>query len=520
MTIASATDSMPLRFGTADDFRRVGAFLRDAAFHEEGICGALGVSNMAEVGAGVVDPARLAALEPVLALLIRLLIVVDPLPAAEVEARVESSVLSSFLALDVLRRASTADGAVTYASTVLLYPVAGALVASDRGDAFADIGEHPLQDVVFPAFYHGTLRFLRLLPRTAANEALDLCAGTGIGALVLSRHAGRVVAADITARAAHFGRFNQLLNDCHNVDVAQGDLYEPVKGRLFDVIAAHPPYVPAESVTQVYRDGGLTGEAIVQRVVEGLPEYLRPGGILYMMCAAWDTADAPFERRVRSWLGVTEQEFDVVFAVQQQMSASMLAESLARRAEGKADARGTDYWARVAPAEAGLSQYATGALVVRRADAAGAGRSVTCRPHLTDATTGADFPWLLDRMRWLSAQEASGTRGATLLAARARLAPYARLNVVYQGQPGGPVPEKVVLQTTRPFGASIKLDPWVLGLMLRLGGEQNLEGVYRGAREAGGMPPAFEAAHLAGLVAMGFERGVFELDCGPTTPVI
>ncbi len=472
---------------------------------------------MAEVGAGVIDPVRLDALEPVLALLIRLLIMADPLPAAEVEARVEPSALSSFLALDVLRRTSMADGAATRGSTVLLYPVAGTLVASDRGEAFADIGEHPLEDVVFPALYHGTLRFLGLLPCTAADDALDLCAGSGIGALVLSRHARRVVAADITARAVHFGRFNQLLNECQNVDIVQGDLYEPVKGRSFDVIAAHPPYVPAESVTQVYRDGGLTGEAIVQRIVEGLPEYLRPGGTMYMMCAAWDTADAPFERRVRSWLGVTEQEFDVVFAVQGQTSASAFAENLAERAEGKAKAARTD-WARVF-AEAGLRQYANGALVVRRADAAGAGRPVTCRPQLMDATTGTDFPWLLARLRWLRAQEALGTLATTLLPARARLAPYARLTVVYQGQPRGPAPAEVVLHSARPFGASIKLDPWMLGVVMRLDGERTVESVHRAAREAGGMPPAIEATHLAGLVAMGFERGVFELDRGPMTPV-
>src|SRR5437667_234719 len=85
-------------------------------------------------------------------------------------------------------------------------------------------------DVVFPALDAGTLRFLGIIPRSSTAEALDLCSGTGIGALVLSRHAQRVVAADITARAAHFARFNALLNGCPNVAVAQGDLYAAGRG--------------------------------------------------------------------------------------------------------------------------------------------------------------------------------------------------------------------------------------------------------------------------------------------------
>ena len=151
----------------------------------------------------------------------------------------------------------------------------------------------PPADVVFPAIFRGTLRFLRVISKSPGEEALDLCSGTGIGSLVLSRHVRRVVASDLTARATHFARFNRLLNGCENVEVVQGDLYEPVEERTFDRIVAHPPYVPALSETHVFRDAGETGESVLERIVAGLPRHLRLGGTFYGLSAGLGHGGGP-----------------------------------------------------------------------------------------------------------------------------------------------------------------------------------------------------------------------------------
>src|SRR6185369_4257091 len=131
--------------------------------------------------------------------------------------------------------------------------------------------------VVFPAIYAGTLRFLRLLPQGRDLETLDLCGGSGIGALHFSRTVRAAATADITERAALFAEFNARLNEAA-VSSFCGDLYSPLSGRKFDVISAHPPFVPATGQNMVYRDGGNTGEEITRRIVEGLPTHLRAGG--------------------------------------------------------------------------------------------------------------------------------------------------------------------------------------------------------------------------------------------------
>jgi len=512
MTVQSVDAAFPLRLGDAEDFARVRRFLRAARFEDEGVCRAMRVRNMAEVGAAILDPSRLADVEPMMSVLIRLFLAADALPVTEVQPVIDSATLASFGALDVLRRTEQApDGTDAYAASVLLYPVAGMFIASDLGQSFAAFSASPLPDVVFPAFYHGTLRFLGLLPTDPRDEVLDLCAGSGIGALRLSRQARRAVAADITPRAVHFAQFNAVLNECPNVETALGDLYEAVPGQTFDLIVAHPPYVPAEAVTQIYRDAGVTGEAIMQRVVEGLPRFLRPGGAFHMVCAGWDTTQGSFEHRVRGWLGASQAEFDLVFAVDREMGAADVAKGLATRMESEGGPQRTD-WARVF-AEARLQRQVYGAVVILRTSGAGGG-PVTRRVRLTDATNGAAFSWLVAVARWLDAEERAGT----LTHLRPRVGKTARVNVVYGPQPGGLAPRRVVLQSEQAFGAVTQVDPWMLGMIARFDAQGTLEDIYRSTRETGAMPAEFRIEHLVKLVAMGIERGFFEVDACPPPP--
>lgn len=93
----------------------------------------------------------------------------------------------AFRSLGLLRSARKSPSAVV--CPVWLYPCDGFVVASDRTDDPDGEPYQPSADVVFPAIYGGTLRFLRLLPDAQNGAALNLCGGSGIGALHLSRTA-------------------------------------------------------------------------------------------------------------------------------------------------------------------------------------------------------------------------------------------------------------------------------------------------------------------------------------------
>src|SRR5262245_48970092 len=225
----------PLRIGSSAEFARVATFLRDSGFDEPTVSRALSIDRLSELGS--VEPKKLAlgGLDGRVALLIRLFLLLEPLGSAEVEDHIEPVTLTSFRNLDLLRVGPVgADDHDRYYPPVLFYPVAGLMLASDR-TSFPDGSRmEPPPDVVFPGFFVGTYRFLRVIAQSPTASALDLGTGSGIAALVLARTVERVVATDITARAAHFASFNRLLNGALNVEVRRGDLYEPVAGRTFD----------------------------------------------------------------------------------------------------------------------------------------------------------------------------------------------------------------------------------------------------------------------------------------------
>lgn len=379
----------PLRFGAPEEFALVVAALRSADYTERTVRRTLGLENMSGLGPAELWKTDLSSCDPRLALLIRMFLFFDLAVEAELVALFGQSALDALVTLEII--APDASG-LRYHATVFLYPVGDLYIASDR--PVERDGRPPTRnDWVFPAIFEGTLTFLGLLPTVRIDEALDLGAGTGVAALQLSRHACRAVAVDISARATHYASFNQQLNARENVEVLQGDLYGAVAGRTFDCIVAHPPYVPALRNQMIYRDGGETGEYLVRRIVEGLPVHLREGGTYFGLSLNIDTSAAPFEDRVRQWLGHAQLEFDVVFATLEEKSPETILVNVA----GKDPTFGPPELARLRKAfdEIGAVRFVYGALVVRRRAPADRGPPRTVRTRVSANISETDLRTLL-----------------------------------------------------------------------------------------------------------------------------
>jgi len=143
----------------------------------------------------------------------------------------------------------------------------------------------------------------RTTTRRPVGAALDLCTGSGVHALLAASHSQRVLAVDISPRAARCARFNVQASGADNVEIAIGDLYEPVRGERFDLITANPPFVPSPVNSLRFRDGGFSGEDIQRRIVEGLPSHLAQGGIAQIVTELGERDDESIADRLRSWLG-------------------------------------------------------------------------------------------------------------------------------------------------------------------------------------------------------------------------
>ncbi|MBI4515164.1 MAG: methyltransferase [Deltaproteobacteria bacterium] len=135
----------------------------------------------------------------------------------------------------------------------------------------------PAGDPVYPPSSDSLL--LRDAVVSNDGTVLDLCTGSGIQALSVATRARRVVAVDISARAAAMARANAALNAIANLEVRAGDLYRPVAGERFDTVIANPPFVASPyRKGPAYHSGGPTGTRVLQRLVTGLGPVLAPGG--------------------------------------------------------------------------------------------------------------------------------------------------------------------------------------------------------------------------------------------------
>jgi SAM-dependent methyltransferase len=196
---------------------------------------------------------------------------------------------------------------------VSLYPVGDRLFFSDP--AWPQLSRARHSPAPFdPVMFVGTdSRWLaRATVRRPVSNALDLCTGSGIHALLAAAHAGRVVAVDINPRAVLCTRFNAKVSDCRNLEVAEGDLYGPVGGERFSLITANPPFVPSPVDSLGFRDGGRSGENIQRRIVAGLPEHLAPGGMAQIVTEVGECDGAPLVDRVRQWLGNAPMDIHVL----------------------------------------------------------------------------------------------------------------------------------------------------------------------------------------------------------------
>lgn len=164
------------------------------------------------------------------------------------------------------------------------------------------------------------------IDREQVHAALDLCTGSGCIAIALALNYpdAQVTGADISGDALAVAARNVSLHGVQaRVRLAEGDLFQAVRGERFDIVVCNPPYVSDEIMREMPPEyhsepsiafrGGDAGLDIIDRLLREAAEHLTERGVLVVETGSASAAlekayaDVPF-----TWLA-SESEDPVVF---------------------------------------------------------------------------------------------------------------------------------------------------------------------------------------------------------------
>ncbi|EHP85316.1 class I SAM-dependent methyltransferase [Methanotorris formicicus] len=103
------------------------------------------------------------------------------------------------------------------------------------------------------------------------DDVLDLGCGYGVIGITLADEVNSVVMTDINRRAIKLAKENIKLNNLEDLDIEvyQGDLYENVKHKKYDIIVSNPPI--------------KAGKKVIHRIIEEGKELLKDNGSLWVV---------------------------------------------------------------------------------------------------------------------------------------------------------------------------------------------------------------------------------------------
>ena len=124
-------------------------------------------------------------------------------------------------------------------------------------------------------------------------ELLDLCCGSGAVGISMAKICDKIqlTGTDISGAAVAMAETNAKSLRV-KAEFLVGDLFEPVKGRKFDMIVSNPPYIKTNMIAVLQEeiknyeprealDGGRDGLDYYQRIIKEAPEYLEKDGFLF-----------------------------------------------------------------------------------------------------------------------------------------------------------------------------------------------------------------------------------------------
>lgn len=196
--------------------------------------------------------------------------------------------------------------------------------------------------VIVPRSYIGELMFSGIFGGDEAplvedvsniTSVLDLCTGSGCLAIIAAGifPDAEVDAADLSSDALDVARINVEQHDVEDrVTLLEGDLFEAVEGRTYDLIISNPPYVAGGEVQAFPPEyghepvmahlGGEDGLDLVRRILAEAADHLNPGGgLLCEIGTGRERLVDDYPQLDFLWLDTEESEGEVFWITREQL---------------------------------------------------------------------------------------------------------------------------------------------------------------------------------------------------------
>jgi ribosomal protein L3 glutamine methyltransferase len=167
----------------------------------------------------------------------------------------------------------------------------------------------------------------------AVTSVLDLCTGSGCLAILAAHifpHA-RIDAVELSPDAIAVARENVAESGfADRINLFQGDLFAPLKGKTYDLIITNPPYVDAETMADLPPEfraepamalaGGADGMDVVRRILAEAGKHLkRGGGMICEIGTDREILDADYPAIDFLWLDSAESSGEVFWVTESQL---------------------------------------------------------------------------------------------------------------------------------------------------------------------------------------------------------
>lgn len=356
-----------------------------------------------------------------------------------------------------------------------------------------------------------SMTLAELTIRRPVGSALDLGTGCGVQSLHLARHADRVVATDVNARALEMARATMRLNGVDTVGIREGSLFEPVGGESYDLIVTNPPYVmsPPGSADRrlTYREAGFVADDLVRQVVIGGARHLNPGGSLQVLGNWAQVRGEDWQDRLAGWVGQTgcdahilrREVLDAYEYIEIWLADAGLLGVPAptrRKDEGVTDPsayrRAYEAWCDYFD-QLGIESVGMGWFTLTNAGRADPAVTIEDWPHPVEQPVGPAWADRIDAVD-LNARLSD----AELLGTRWKLASDVTQETV--GRPGSEDPEAIVFRQHRGFRRAIRADTALAGVLGACDGELTLAQIVDAVAGILGADPGAVADETVGEV--------------------